>query len=79
LVYDRCEMIQRKNYSSKFTNKYGEEWHFEYDPATGEGILKGSDADWQPYRVVNGGAIGLLLSDEELIWLRKAWASATVK
>ena len=79
MVHDRCERSKKKNYSSTFTNKYGEEWHFEYDAATSEGILTGSDADWQPYRVVNGGAIGLLLSDEELIWLRQAWADATAK
>lgn len=79
MVHERCEMIKRKNYSSKFTNKYGEEWRFEYDSATGEGILKGSDVDWQPYRVVNGHAIGLVLSDEELIWLRKVWLDATAR
>jgi len=56
---------------------YGEAWHFEYDSTTGAGILKGSEAGWQPYRVINGHTIGPLLAEEELIWLRKAWADST--
>jgi len=72
-------MSKRKNFRSKFTNRYGEEWQFEYDFARGQGILKGSDVDWQPYPVVDGHAIGLLLSKEELIWLRKVWADAISK
>lgn len=72
-------MIKKKSYISTFTNKYGEAWYFEYDSVTGTGILKGSDVDWQPYRIINGRASGLLLSDEELIWLRKAWVDATAE
>jgi len=64
-------------YSSRFTNRYGEEWQFAYEPITGEGIVRGSDVDWREYRVVEGQAIGLLLNDEEIQWLRKAWAEAT--
>lgn len=37
-----------------YTNEYGEQWIFEYDPLTGEGILKGSDIDWQSYRIIEG-------------------------
>jgi len=44
---------------------------------TREGTLKGSDVDWQSYRVVAGHAIGLILNNEELLWLRKVWAEAT--
>ena len=71
-------MSERRNYCSKFTNQYGEEWHFEYDRATSEGILRGSDVDWQPYRVVSGRAPGLILSQEELLWLKKVWAEAAL-
>jgi hypothetical protein len=74
---ERVTGIDSMNHSSRFTNRYGEEWIFEYDPATSEGILKGSDVGWQSYRVVNGHAIDLILSDEELVWLRKVWTDAT--
>lgn len=69
-------MTVRKHYTSRFTNEYGEEWEFEYDPGKGEGILRGSDVDWKEYRVVGGRAPGLILNDEEIRWLRNAWAEA---
>ncbi|MHB1038544.1 MAG: hypothetical protein ACYC35_29105 [Pirellulales bacterium] len=61
----------------RFTNRYGEEWEFVYDSGTGEGILRGSDVDWQEYPVVGGLAPGLILNEEEIAWLRKTWAEAT--
>jgi hypothetical protein len=64
-------------YVSRFTNRYGEEWQFEYDYSRAEGILSGSDADWQKYGVVGGRARGLILNEEEIQWLRKAWLEAT--
>ena len=70
-------MISTNGYKSRFTNRYGEQWEFEFDLATGEGTLRGSDVDWEAYRVVDGNAIGLILNDEEIQWLRKAWAEAT--
>jgi len=70
-------MIAPRSYTSRFKNRYGEEWEFQYDPAKGEGILRGSDVDWQEYRVVGGLVPGLLLNDEELLWLRRAWSEAT--
>ena len=60
-----------------FTNRYGEEWKFTFDPAKREGSLSGSDVNWEVYRVVGGQAIGLLLNDEEIQWLRQAWSEAT--
>ena len=65
-----------EKYRSQFTNQYGEEWKFVYDPATGEGILRGSDVDWQEYRVVEGLVPDLILNEEEVQWLRNAWKSA---
>jgi hypothetical protein len=63
----------------RFTNRYGEDWEFVYDPVTGEGILRGSDVDWQDYRVVDGLAPGLILNEEEIAWLREVWAEAIGK
>ena len=63
-------------FTSRFAHRYGEEWEFEYDPTTGEGVLRGSDVDWQEYRVIGGLAPTLILNEEELLWLRKTWAEA---
>ena len=60
----------------RFTNRYGEKWEFVYDPVTGQGILRGSDVDWQDYPVVSGLAQGLILNEDEIAWLRKTWAEA---
>ena len=70
-------MAETARYLSRFTNRYGEEWQFEYDRARREGILRGSDVDWQSYRVIGGQARGLILNEEEVQWLRKAWSEAT--
>ena len=64
-------------YTSRFSNRYGEEWEFQYDYLRGEGVLRGSDVDWQEYHVVGGRVQGLVLNDEEITWLRGAWAEAT--
>ena len=64
-------------YRSCYQNRYGEEWVFEYDPDTGEGVLRGSDVDWEPYRVVDGRAQGLILNEEEIAWLRRVWSEAS--
>ena len=72
-------MIAKRHYNSRFTNRYGEEWEFEYDPLKKEAILRGSDVDWQEYRVINGQVPELILNDEEIRWLRKAWAEATAE
>ncbi len=59
-------MIAPKRYTSRFTNRFGEEWEFEYDPSNREGALRGSDVDWHEYRVAEGRALGLVLNDEEI-------------
>jgi hypothetical protein len=71
-------MIALRRYTSRFENQYGEEWEFEYDPAKREGILRGSDVDWQEHRVVGGCVPDLILNNEEILWLRKSWAEATI-
>ena len=69
--------MPKNHYSSQFTNQYGEEWKIKYDPLKKEGVLRGSDVGRQDYRVIEGRVPGLILNDEEIQWLRKAWAEAT--
>ena len=64
-------------YKSRFTNRYGEAWQFEYDDHRQEGVLRGSDLDWQSCAVIDGQAQGVILNEEEIQWLRQAWAEAT--
>ena len=64
-------------YTSRFTNRYGEDGQFEYDDRKQEGILGGSDVDGQRYAVIGGLARGVILNEEEIQWLRRAWAEAT--
>ena len=70
-------MIAPQLYTLRFRNRYGEEWVFEYDPSNGQGVLRGSDVDWQQYPVIDGRVSGLILNDEEILWVHEAWASAT--
>jgi hypothetical protein len=63
----------------RFVNRYGEQWEFVYDSAAGEGILRGSDVDWQEYSVVDGLVPDLVLNEEEIVWLRKTWAEAVAR
>jgi len=59
-------MVAPQLYTSQFSNRYGEEWVFEYDPTKGEGVLRGVDVGWQEYPVVEGRVPGLILNDEEM-------------
>ena len=72
-------MVASRIFMSRFTNRYGERWVFVYDPATGEGILRGSDVDWEEYRVIQGKVDWLILNDEEIRWLRRSWAAAIIR
>ena len=69
-----ADVMAKNTYTSEFANRYGEKWIFEYDHTTGKGILKGSDVDWQSCDVVDGHAPNLILNNEEILWLRRAWA-----
>ena len=68
---------ERANHRWRFANRYGEQWEFQYDQTRKEGILRGSDVDWKSYRVIGGHVPGLILNDEEILWLRQAWSEAT--
>ena len=63
----------------RFANRYGEEWEFTFDAARKEGILRGSDVNWQAYPVFGGKASGLVLNEEEIQWLQKVWREATIE
>lgn len=62
---------------STFTNKYGEDWEFEYNSELEKAIVKGSDVSWEEYPVIEGIACGLYMSKEEHEWLLSAWKAAT--
>jgi hypothetical protein len=70
-------MASPRSCLSRFTNRYGAQWEFEYNPCAQEGVLRGSDVDWHECRVVRGQVLGLILNDEEIQWLRKAWLDAS--
>ena len=61
---------------ARFTNKYGDEWEFEYCPSTCSGVLRGSDIDWEESLVIDGYAPGLILNREERAWLQLVWIQA---
>ena len=60
-----------------YTNQFGEQWEFQYNPVLGKGRLRGSDIDWEEHDVVQGRTLDLILSEDELEWLRKVWNDAT--
>ena len=70
-------MTKEKIFTSEFTNRFGETWVFEYDYTTRKALLRGSDVDDQSYSVVDGYVPDLVLNNEEILWLRSAWAKAT--
>ncbi len=65
-----------KEYLSQYENEYGERWIFTYNYVAGIGTITGSDVSWDNYQVIDGRAIGLLLNDGELNWLRGSWDNA---
>ena len=67
-------MVGPRAYESQFKNRYGEEWQFHYCPATGEAAFRGVDVDWRECRVVRCVVPELVLNEEEMTWLRAAWA-----
>ena len=65
-------------YHGYFENQHGEQWVFTYDRSTKTALLRGGDAGWdQVYQVIDGQAPDLILSPEELLWLKSCWAAAT--
>src|SRR5437763_1217392 len=65
-------------YIGYFENEYGEQWVFTYHRKTRNAELRGGDAGWNTlYKVVDGCAAGLILTEEERTWLRACWRAAT--
>jgi hypothetical protein len=60
---------------SYFENCHGEQWVFLYDGPTKEALLYGGDCEWKPYPVVDG-QVGLMLEEDEQLWLRACWSAA---
>lgn len=59
-----------------FENRYGEQWIFTYDRENETAVLRGGDTGWNSgFSVVDGVAEGLILSNEEQLWLRACWAA----
>ena len=65
-------------YVGYFANRYGEQWIFTLDRATGVASLRGGDVDWTTVHVVRDGRVdGLTLNPEEAAWLQACWSAAS--
>jgi hypothetical protein len=65
-------------YHGYFENEHGEQAIFVYDRETKSGVLWLGDAGWEkPYKVIDGLAPELILSQEEEMWLQACWNAAT--
>jgi hypothetical protein len=61
-----------------FANRYGEQWMFTFDRATGVASLHGRDVDWRTVHVVRDGRVdGLILNLEEAAWLQACWSAVS--
>lgn len=59
-----------------FISSEGDEWIFLFHPKTAMASIKGSAVDWESYPVIDGTAFGLVMSQEELVWLSNEWKGA---
>ncbi len=65
-------------YIGYFANRYGEQWIFTCDRATGAASLRGGDVNWATVNVVRDGRVeGLILNAEEAAWLQACWNAAS--
>lgn len=65
-------------YQGYFENEHGEQAIFVYDRETKTGTLWMGDAGWEtPYKVIDGLAPALILSQDEEMWLQACWNAAT--
>jgi len=70
--------LDANQYVGYFENGYGEQALFVYDRDAGTGRLYLGDAGWETaYAVINGGVPDLVLSENELLWVRACWQAAT--
>ncbi len=67
-------------YHGYFENEYGEQAIFVYDYKARMGTLWMGDAGWDsPAQVVDGGAVDLVLSQAEQLWLQACWEAAIAR
>jgi hypothetical protein len=65
-------------YIGYFENADGEQWIFTFHRKTKQAELRGGDTGWNTlYQVENAEGPHLVLSREELEWLRACWRAAT--
>jgi hypothetical protein len=65
-------------YYGYFENEHGEQAIFIYDYTAQTGMVWLGDAGWEKaYKVVDGLAPELILSEEEETWLQACWNAAT--
>jgi hypothetical protein len=65
-------------YHGYFENEHGEQAIFVYDRETKSGVVWLGDAGWEkPYKVIDGLAPELILSEQEGMWLQACWNAAT--
>ncbi|TYP46776.1 hypothetical protein [Thermosediminibacter litoriperuensis] len=66
-------------YYGYFENEHGEQWVFIYDRRTGTAELRGGDVGWERVFLVRNGQVnGLILNENEKMWLQACWKAATV-
>jgi hypothetical protein len=64
-------------YIGYFENSSGEQWIFTFDRGTRKAELRCGDVGWNDvHEIVDGKAVGLLLSGDEAMWLQACWRSA---
>ena len=64
-------------YHGYFENSYGEQFVFLYRWDTGEAVVRCGDACTEVYPVTDGIAESLILSKEEIVWLRACWEAVS--
>ena len=62
----------------KVYERYGEQWIFTLDRATGEATLRGGDLGWGRAHAVHDGRVDglILLALEEAAWRQACWSAA---
>ena len=65
-------------YIGYFENSFGEQWIFTLDRESGRAVLRGGDVGWSTeYEVIDGRVAGLILGNDELLWLQACWSGVT--
>jgi hypothetical protein len=79
---DDCE-VQMTNKSSDtyigyYATELGDQWIFTSNKITGEAVLTGGDTGWVQHVVSENGTVpDLVLSQDEMQWLKLCWNAAT--